>query len=303
MPENEFSSRDNGHSEDAAQNHKHLDELTADELTDALSDMWDAMDETNYDPAQMDAYLAELEKQEPISPDFDADASLAAFHEKHARLFEQAAPVQLFTAAKPVHRRRWRASLVAAIVAAVMMLCCMATAQALGFDVFGAIARWTEETFHFSIAPQASNSQDNVPTPATDGDFATLQEALDAYGILETVSPQWYPDGFKTNEVSVSYRETGVTIRADYEDEGKLISVFVRQFANVEDASIGIGTYEKDSTDVVQYECNGIVHYIISNNSYNTGTWTNNTLVCSISGDLTVNEMEKIINSIYEGEH
>ena len=298
MPENEFSSWNNGHDEDAAQNHKHLDELTADELAAALSDMWDAMDESNYDSTQMDAYLAELEKREPISPDFDVDASLAAFQEKHARLFEQTPPVQLSTAKKPVHRR-WRISLVAAIVAVVMMFCSMVTAQALGFDIFGAIARWTEETFHFNIPTQSSDNQQNIPAPATDGEYTTLQEALDAHGILETVSPQWYPNG---DEVSVSYRETGVTIRADYETDGESISVFVRQFATMEDASIGIGTFEKDGTDVVQYECNGIVHYIISNNSYNTATWTNNTLVCSISGDLTVSETEKMINSIYEGE-
>lgn len=301
MPENEFSSRNNGHDEDAAQNHKHLDELTADELTDALSDMWDAMDENNYDPAQMDAYLSELEKREPISPGFNVDASLAAFQEKHAQLFAQTAPVQKFSAAKPVHHRRWRASLVAAIIA-VMMICSMITAQAFGFDVFGAIARWTEETFRFSTSAQTSGDQQNIPVPETDGEYATLQDALDAYGILETVSPQWYPTGLKTTEISISHRETGITIRADYEADGKLVSVFVRQFVTAEDAAIGIGTFEKDNTNVVQYERNGIVHYIVSNNSYNTATWTNDTLVCSISGDLTVNEMEKMINSIYGDE-
>ena len=144
MPENELSSRNNGRNEDAAQNHKHLDELTADELTDALSDMWDIMDESNYDPTQMDAYLAELEKREPISPDFHVDASLTAFREKHARLFEQAPPIQISNSAKSIHHRCWRTSLVAAIVAVIMMLCSMVTAQAFGFDVFGAIARWTE---------------------------------------------------------------------------------------------------------------------------------------------------------------
>lgn len=81
MPENEFSLQRNGCDEDAVQNHKHLKGLTKDELTDVLSDMWDTMDEINYDPAQMDVYLAELEKQEPISPDFDVNMSLAIFHE------------------------------------------------------------------------------------------------------------------------------------------------------------------------------------------------------------------------------
>lgn len=301
MPENGYFSQNGGCDENAAHNNKHLNNMTPDELSDALADMWEAMDETNYNPAQIDAYLAKLEKQEPITPAFDADASLAAFREKHARLFAQTAPVQKFSAAKPVHRRRWRASLVAAIIA-VMMICSMITAQAFGFDVFGAIARWTEETFRFSTSAQTSGDQQNIPVPETDGEYATLQDALDAYGILETVSPQWYPTGLKTTEISISHRETGITIRADYEADGKLVSVFVRQFVTAEDAAIGIGTFEKDNTNVVQYERNGIVHYIVSNNSYNTATWTNDTLVCSISGDLTVNEMEKMINSIYGDE-
>lgn len=300
MPENEFSSRDNGHSEDAAQNHKHLDELTADELTDALSDMWDAMDETNYDPAQMDVYLAELEKQEPISPDFDADASLAAFHEKHARLFEQAAPVQLFTAAKPVHRRRWRASLVAAIVAAVMMLCCMATAQALGFDVFGAIARWTEETFHFSTSMQPVENQQNIPSPSGNGDFLTLQDALNAYGVEKPIALNWVPDGFEVETISVIPQVGVVRIRESYRAQDKNLSIMIRLYDSFENMeSI---TFEKDSTDVTLYEQGGIAHYIISNNDRLTASWlVGDRTICSLSGDLTVDEIKHIINSIYEG--
>lgn len=301
MPENEFSFRNNGRDEEATQNHKHLDELTKDELIDALFDMWDTMDETNYDPTQMDAYLAELEKQEPISPDFDVDASLAVFHEKHARLFEQNPPVQISTAAKPVHRRRWRTSLVAAIVAVVMMLCSMVTAQAFGFDVFGAIARWTKGTFNFSIIAQPSNSQENIPRPATNGDFATLQDALDAYGVLETVSPKWYPAGLNTIEISVFPRSTGITIQAEYEIEEASVSITVRQYPTVEDAAISVGAFEKDSDNVTQYESNGIIHYIMSNNSKCVVTWANNALVCSIMGDLTVDELKQMINSIYEG--
>lgn len=301
MPENEFSSRNNGHDEDAAQNYEHLYELTADELTDALSDMWDAMDESNYDPTQMDAYLAELEKREPVSPDFNVDASLAAFQEKHARIFEQTPPVQLSTTKKPVHRRRWRTSLVAAIVAVVMIFCSMVTAQALGFDIFGAIARWTEDTFNFSITSQPSNSQENTPIPATDGEFATLQEALDAYGISELVAPQWYPTGLETVKLTATPRNTGITIQGVYDTKETSITISIRQYATAQDAQIGIGTFEKDADTVTQYECNSITHYILSNNSNYIVTWANDTLVCSISGNLTVDELKQMINSIYKG--
>lgn len=301
MPENEFSLQRNGCDKDAVQNHKHLKGLTKDELTDVLSDMWDAMDEINYDPAQMDVYLAELEKQEPISPDFDVNMSLAIFHEKHARLFEQNPPVQISTAAKPVHRRRWHTSLVAAIVAVVVILCSMVTAQAFGLDVFGAIARWTKDTFNFSIINQPSNSQENIPSPATNGDFATLQDALDACGLLETVSPQWYPAGLKTTEISVFPRSTGITIQAEYEIEEVSVSITIRQYPTAEDAKISVGAFEKDSDNVMQYESNGIIHYFMSNNSKCVVTWVNNALVCSIIGDLTVDELKQMIDSIYEG--
>lgn len=298
MPENEFSSRKNGRDEDTAQNHEHLDEMTADELTDALSDMWDEMDETNYDPAKMDAYLAELEKQEPISPDFDVDASLAAFHEKHAWLFKQATPVQIPTAAKPVHRRRWRPSLVAAIIL-VMILCSMMTAQALGFDVFGAIARWTEETFHFSTSTQSADNQQSSSV-MTEGEYATLQEALDSCGISEPITPSWLPDGFEADTITVTPQVGIVRIRASYRAHDRNFSVMIRQYDSPE--NMDSATFEKDSADIIVYEQGSITHYIMSNNASLTATWmAGEQLLCSISGDLTVDEMKQIINSIYEG--
>lgn len=300
MPEKKFSSWYGGHGEAVSQNQKHLDSLTEDELIDELSDMWDAMDENNYDPAKVDAYLAELEKRESDLPSFDADASLDAFQEKHARFIEQTMPVQFSTAVRPVHSRRWRTSLVAAIAAIIVMLGGMITAQAMGVDVFGAIARWTEETFHFDIASQISNNQKNNPAPVA-GEYATLQDALDAYGISERVAPQWYPAELETAELSTTPRATGITIQAVYENPKKSLVISIRQYATAEDAQIGIGTFEKDANAVTQYERNGIIHYIFSNNSNYIATWTNGTLVCSVSGNMTLEELEQMIDSIYKG--
>lgn len=298
MPENGFTSRNNGRDEDAAQNHKHLNEMTPDELTDALADMWDAMDETNYDPAQIDAYLTELEKREQIVPDFDSDTSLATFREKHTRLFDQTSPVQISTTEKPAHHRRWRASLVAAIIV-VMMLCSMITAQAFGFDVFGAIARWTAETFHFSTFTQSDENQQNV-TASTEGEFSTLQEALDAYGVALPVAIQWYPEGFEVKEITVTPQEGVLKILASYQMGEENISVTIRQYDKPE--NMDNGTFEKDATDVLLYEHGGITYYIMSNIGRLTATWiAGKSIICSISGDLTMDQIKEMINSIYEG--
>ncbi|WP_195615185.1 DUF4367 domain-containing protein [Intestinimonas butyriciproducens] len=296
MPENEFSSRNNGRDEDAAQNHKHLDALTAGELADALSDMWDAMDECNYDSTQMDAYLAELEKREPISSGFDVDASLAAFHEKHAQLFEQGMPVQILTTEKPI--RRWHIAHGAAIAAAIL-LCSMVTAQALGFDVFRVIARWTEETFHFSTSEQSTENKLN-PLEIEDGKYTTLAEALDACGITFPIEPQWYPEGFESKEITVVSRLDSVKLLATYQAGTKNIVITIRQYS----APSGVGsiTFEKDAAEVISYEKDNIMHYIMANNERLTATWiAGEKIVCSISGNLTIEQIEHMIDSIYEG--
>lgn len=59
--------------------------------------------------------------------------------------------------------------------------------------------------------------------------------------------------------------------------------------------------FEKDSENITKYESNDVTHYILSNNASYVATWANDTLVCSILGDITVDELKQMIDSIYEG--
>ena len=52
------------------------------------------------------------------------------------------------SAKRPRPHRIWRGGLVA-VAAMAALLCGMVAAQAAGVDVFGALGRWTDETFHF----------------------------------------------------------------------------------------------------------------------------------------------------------
>lgn len=175
--------------------------MEQDELIDELAKRWDAMDDENFDSALIDAYLAQLDKNEPTEPNFNAEDSLAAFREKHSLLLEQAGPALKPSDRVPRFKPRhhWRAArLIAAVV--VVTLSCMVTAQALGYDVFGIIARWTEETFRFSVPASTETSA----APSGDAEYKDLQEALDAYGIAGTVAPKWYPPEYVMREVKVS---------------------------------------------------------------------------------------------------
>lgn len=301
MREKDFSPQYDERSGESAQNHQHLNGMPIDEMTDKLTELWDSIDETTFDADQVDALLAEMEELEPITPEIDVEASLADFHEKHARLFELAPPAQENNTNKPVRRRFLRVALVAA-AAIALMLSSMITVQALGVDVFGAIAQWTDDVFHFAISGNEDLDSENVPFLVTDTERETLQDTLNAYGIQNAIAPQWFPDGFELSEIRVSHLEANMVISAYYKFDEKEITIFIREFFSEDEAKIAVGNSEKDSDDVIPYSENGITHFIISNNSFNTATWTSSTYVCSISGDLTIDELEKMINSIYEGE-
>ncbi len=296
MPENTVASRGNGRPGGTAQIQKHLETLTTDELTEELTALWDSMDEETYDPARIDAYLAELEKRESV-PSLDVEGSLAAFHEKHAQLFEEAAPVQTSAAGKPA-RRRWRTSLIAAVVAVAVMMGSMVTVQGFGFDLFGAIARWTVEVFHFSEAKPDNGEQPEEWTSAEDA-FVHLRSAMDTYGIKEKVVPTWIPEGFESEDLDIAEQRGKLHVRAVYHGGERKFSITIRQYDAKE--VMKATNFEKDGADVTLYEQAGVTHYIMNNNKILTASWmANETLLCSIAGDISQEEIQQMIDSIYK---
>ena len=295
MPENQYSRHNGRQSGEPSQVDKQLRGLDQDELIDELADCWDAMDAEDFDSALIDAYLARLDNMESTTHNFNAEASLAAFREKHSLLLEQAEPAStpsnIITRSKARHH--WRTvRLIAAVV--VVTLSCMVTAQALGYNLFGIIARWTEETFQFS----APASTETSSTPLGDAEYKDLQEALDAYGIAETIAPKWYPPEYVMSGIKISPASDKVTFQATYEAGEKFMAVTISKYDVGKEANNGI--FEKDSSSVISYESGGIVHYLMSNEGQMTAAWTNQSLICSISGDLSENELKQMINSIYE---
>ena len=172
------------------------------------------------------------------------------------------------------------------VVAAVLILMFggMLTAQAAGVDVFGAIGRWTEETFHFDIV------QDNNRT-------SLFQETATQAKIPQDFVPTWVPDGFEGAEPQVDTVENYMTsIICVYSNQEKTYSVDIEHYYNK--ADIETLVIEKDDTNVCSYESNGKTFYIMSDMEYLTATWTDGTFVETISGQLSMDEIKTIIDSI-----
>lgn len=296
MPENRTHPVNRSPKEDSSQINEHLNNMPIDKLTDALADMWDAADDFTYSAAEMDACLEKIEQTE-VAPEFDVDASLNRFLDRHSRLVECASRTS--KKSRP-NTSRWKPSIAAAI-AVLVVLGSLVTVQAFGIDVFGAIARWTDETFHFSASSQneadsytdIQNSTDQSP----DGEYTSLQDALDACGIKQNVIPQQLPNGFELANVSVYSLPSQVEIEAMYTSNDRIFSLTIFRY-NSPDV-VGQTIFEKDSEDMILYDKNGITYYIMSNNQQLTAVWMpQELLTCAITGDLSIVEVESIIDSM-----
>lgn len=296
MSDKRYTPHCGGSGGDSAQINEHLSKKTLDELVDELAETWDAMTEENFDPQLIDAYLTALDERDSMAIDYNAEASLVTFLAKHSNIINQIEPVvktsHKTSLARPIHRPWRMVRLVATIIAVVVG--CMITAQALGIDIFGAIARWTDETFHFD-----TNTKNNqIISGSADLEYSNLKMALDEYGITEMIAPNWYPSDFYLSSIKVTPTPKSIKIQAAYEGRDKFLAVTVWQYESAEEASGGV--FEKDRQDVEIYEQNSVAHYIMSNNGQMTSAWTTNNLKCSISGDLSKNEIKRMIDSIYE---
>ncbi len=284
-----------GYPADAARLHERLKHMPPEEIAGEMADIWEAMGETDFDPRRIDAYLAALEEKDPKAVDFNAEAALKSFRARHAVLFEQldAGEDGRNRKIRPARRRRYVRLAAASLAVA---LGSMMTAQAFGVDVFGLIARWTDETFRFDTLAQSQAI--DIPPPAGPEEYASLQEALDAYEITEKVLPKWMPEGFRLLEVKVTPTPRYVRFHAAYENGEKFLSISVWQYGSIEDAASVI--FEKDDMEVIHYEYAGITHYLMSNLAQKRAVWVSGNLMVDISGDLTLSELEEMVRSIYE---
>ena len=253
-------------------------------------------------------YLDALERKAPMPSIPDVDASYAAF-------------LQNMQAFAPERRTpsRWKRPgrvLLAAILAVLAVFGSLFTTQALGADVFGKLAQWTDEFFNFGSVQAAEDpllrySQAgavdeiarSVDTLGEDGydtaTYTSLQDALDAYGISDVpLVPRWFPEGFELNTVLVYYDGAEqLLFCADYGDPQRPISIMITLW----EASNHSYTYFKDDESVSTYEAGGITHYLMSNNDTNRGAWINGPFECSISGYVSQKVIQNIIKSIYGG--
>lgn len=233
------------------------------------------------------AYLDVMEEKDPVlPPDHDPAAQYEKFREDHAELFD----VPVGAPERPVPQKRHFPRVRKALTALAAAFCVVVlVADASGAGVIGRLIEWGAETF--SLRPTSGIMELET---ASENDFRSLQEALEHYDIEEIAIPNWIPNRYALDRISVIELEGTTTISGRYlatADD----SLFIRVAIGFEKAF----TFEEEELSGYNvYDTNGITFILSTNTNDERATWNIGNSICSINGNVTMAELKEMLDSI-----
>lgn len=264
-----------------------LESMSPIELANGLERMLDSMTEESYDPSLIDAYLDILDRKAPMPEEPNAEKAFKEFKEK----LTPASPVAKAGAVSVNAARRhpYKRAIITVAATIALIFAGMIGAQAAGLDVFGNLARWTDEVFHF--VPSSNRDVQN-------SEYQTaFQQALEDHGLPKELVPSWFPEGFHAGEPEIWSDDASQVVQLTFtHEDGRSFFVSVEHYVDEQD--IIAATYQKDMTPVEEYIQNGRRFYILSNINAASAVWTDGSMVETIMGRLSVEEIKTIIDSI-----
>lgn len=185
----------------------------------------------------------------------------------------------------------WLRRLIACAAAIILVLCIPLTTNAFGWeDVWNLIARWGKETFAF-------HSIDNVnigdPDKISEEGFISLQDALVKSNRDSSLVPTWIPDGYVLESIKKDVTPVQEIYIAYYVNGDKELRMRIQTYISSDAYNLEI---EGDVVEV--YEASGVEYYIFDNVDKLRFVWVKDSYECNISGDLSINEAKKMIDSI-----
>lgn len=287
-----------GHSEQI-QGHPVQDGPEFEQLHDQLAELLFPEDGGEIDGEALDALLDRMEEVCPLpaSLSTDPEEGLERFRRRYASLLEDMA-ADAAPDVSPVPEKRHSIKLVARALpfaAALILLLGTVTAQALGVDVFSALARWTAEIFRLDggSAPYAAVTLHPLGV-GEEAAYESLEEAVAAFGIDAPIVPKEIPEGFELTEVKATCRKTGILIYADYENMDDFLQILY-----IESAKVDVDALEKEYGKVELYRVEDSSHYIFTDLGRPKAVWQNGDFECKISGSISFQDIKTMISSIY----
>ena len=183
---------------------------------------------------------------------------------------------------------RWLRSLTAAAAVLAILLVGSVTAQAFGLNIWEAVVKWTQETFQFGESGY-SDAEDNLP-------YNSLQNVLEEGKITASLVPNWFPDGYELADINVERKPLQIAYKAIYTNGDKELVITVQDYFD------RVPVYVEQSDGLIEeYEVAEVTYYLLENNKRTQAVWIVDSFECSILGDLTIEELKLMIDSIEKG--
>ena len=282
--------------EQVLQHPEHVSD-SAEQLRDRLADLVFNATEESFDAQELEALLSALDEVAPIPEDAlpDPRKSLEEFHRRHDGADSDPAGPDFHSSTKKIPRKMTLRKLLP-IAAIFVLIICLMTPMAYGRNIFQEIGRWTAEIF------QLEDNTDNYAVirnrPLTEGEsktYATPQEMLEDFGLTAKLVPAWVPERLGEPSVWAKNSSQGANLFIDYEADDAYLSIYY-----IEMLPQNLYATEKDYQDANSKKIDGIKHHVIIDEDITKIVWENGELECHITGDLSWEEMERVLDSIYE---
>lgn len=272
------------------------DSIATEELEEILRMDAEAPDGQESD-GELLLYVMEVLAERKQNSDDPGKTALEAWEsfQKHYRPTEEeclehtAEPEKLVKTTRP-----WLRRLIAVAAMIAILVCIPLTASALRWeDIWNAVAKWAKETFSFVSEDQPEGSE-----PAADDtrQYNSLQELLAETNRATDFVPTWIPDGYKLEDITIDENPMQKVYVARYCKGEEVMMITVRSYIDSDPEKVEVN---EDLLEIC--EAAGIEYYIFANNGQHRAVWVKDSYECYISGDLTIDEIKTMIDSVGKG--
>lgn len=290
------------------ENMKKYDDYSVEELRAELQRyfLYSELDDEAVD--EMEQILAVLRKKAPFHHPHTTEEMWSEFRSEHAEEFAalgirknedaeevmdkgpKAEVIEKRSGAKSaeMHSRRGRGFLRIAMVAAAMVVFIIAvsvTASAMGYNLWGWMPKWNSELLSFeSESPQIETNSISLHG---------IPSVLTSLGIDEPLYPTWLPDDLM--RIESVFEEDPLFLHEAYSGNDRFLSITISPSSGSESAK-----YQKSQNPPIEYNSGNVVHYVFDNSNNIQAVWNTERYSTVIAGNITLDEMKRIIDSVYE---
>ena len=233
------------------------------------------------------------ERKETTNTGKTAQEAWSSFQQNYLES-EDACPVATEDMKPTKTGKPWIRRMIAAILVVVLLVSVPLSVKALNWeDIRNAVVQWAKETFSFIRGDQRNA---DGPRAGDSREYDSLQEALKLTGQEFNLIPTWIPEGYVLEKIDIDKTPFQKDYIALYVKDEQFYNICVRVYIESDPQRIEANENVIDTIVTADNE-----YHILSNNGLNKVVWSQDSYECSISGDLTIDELKQMINSIPEG--